>query len=125
MYREKQLLQVFLLVNAVTAIKFGTYGREEGSLLMVYKSKGLEVRMLSRSFNPAEIRAAAEERTMICMQISIPKKTKRFVEQAQRESENAQDIYRAYQKDLMKLWLRTVLVYYGLLRMQIPRHLQV
>eukprot|EP01017_Pseudomicrothorax_dubius_P033494 TRINITY_DN4491_c0_g2_i5.p1 TRINITY_DN4491_c0_g2~~TRINITY_DN4491_c0_g2_i5.p1 ORF type:complete len:202 (+),score=32.97 TRINITY_DN4491_c0_g2_i5:72-677(+) len=80
---------------------------------MGYKSKGLEVRMLSRSFNPAVTRTAAGEDDDL--QISIPKKTKMFVEQAQRERENAQDMYRAYQKDLMKLRLRTAQAYFGLL----------
>lgn len=32
-------------------MKFGIFGREDGSLVIVYKRKGIDVKMLSRKVN--------------------------------------------------------------------------
>lgn len=32
-------------------MKFGTFGREEGMLIMILKNKGLDIRILQRGFN--------------------------------------------------------------------------
>jgi len=43
--------------------------------------------------------------------LNVPKKTKLYVEQTQREREKAPDIHRAFQRDLCKLRLTTARAY--------------
>ena len=45
------------------------------------------------------------------MPLSIPKKTKLYVEQTQREREQATEMHRAFQRDLCKLRLSTARAY--------------
>lgn len=47
--------------------------------------------------------------------MNIPKKTKLFLEDTQRERDQANEIHRNFQKDLMKMRLKTAQTYYNLL----------
>ena len=54
----------------------------------------------------------------MCCQVplSIPKKTKLYVEQTQREREQAVDMHQAFQRDLLKLRLNTARAYVKILK---------
>ncbi len=47
--------------------------------------------------------------------LNLPKKTKLFLEDTQRERDQAHEFHRNYQKDLVKMRLRTAKVYYEIL----------
>lgn len=36
------------LQDNVTGLRFGTFGREEGALIVLYKNKGMDVKILQR-----------------------------------------------------------------------------
>lgn len=49
MYNQRQLITAFSVGDKIiTGIKFGSYGREEGSLAIAYKSGGVNVRIMRR-----------------------------------------------------------------------------
>lgn len=37
--------------GVVSAIRFGIFGREDGTLVLVYKKQGIDVKMFGRKFN--------------------------------------------------------------------------
>lgn len=37
--------------DIIYALKFGLFGREDGCLVIVYKNKGFDVKILARNFN--------------------------------------------------------------------------
>jgi hypothetical protein len=40
------LILIFDKKDVVTAMRFGVFGREDGSLVLIYKTKGIDVKML-------------------------------------------------------------------------------
>ena len=50
-YNERQLVHICKIEDNVTGLRFGTFGREDGALIMLYKHKGLDVKILQRQFN--------------------------------------------------------------------------
>lgn len=45
-YSDKNLIYTLKTDGVVQAMRFGTFGREEGSLVLIYKKRGIDVRML-------------------------------------------------------------------------------
>jgi len=68
---------------------FGKFEREQNSLIMTTKSGGLIIKFLKRNakstFEDINIRPPAEQKEPI----SVPKKTKLYIDQTVREKENA------------------------------------
>lgn len=48
LYNEKQLITVIHAQEPLRGMKFGVYGREDGSLVLNYKNGGLSVKILQR-----------------------------------------------------------------------------
>lgn len=112
MYKELKLFHSFTVEKPVQAMKFGAYGREDNSLVIVHGKGSLTFKILKRlvdleSGAGSALGAPKEQE----VPLSIPKKTKLYVEQTQRERELASDIHRSFQKDLCRLRLETARAY--------------
>ncbi|XP_075254915.1 BBSome complex member BBS1-like [Convolutriloba macropyga] len=105
-YREKFLVGILDTgEHNVVAMRFGQFGREEGALITVNSNGALKVQLLRRvaKFNEREVVGGAPPEQNV--RLNIPKKTKLYVDQTTREKEHSAEIYRAFQRDLVKLKL--------------------
>jgi Bardet-Biedl syndrome 1 protein len=74
-------------------MRFGTFGREDGALIILYKKKGLDVKILQRQFNINSSAILASKMLEQDVPLNMPKKTKLFVEQSQRERDQSSGIF--------------------------------
>lgn len=111
LYAEKYLIATVRVGEPVSALRFGAYGREEGGLAVVGSSGALSIYYLQRSAKFDASGASVGPPPEQDVPLSIPKKTKLYVEQTQREREQATDMHRAFQRDLCKLRLSTARMY--------------
>jgi len=107
MYNEKQLVHTFKGEDVIAGMKYGVFGREDGALVILYNRLGLEVKMLQRQFNMSTFsQASAQLQDQDNSALNMPKKTKLFIEQTQRERDQAPEMYRTYMKDLFRMRLK-------------------
>ena len=111
LYNEKHLVAKMQISEPVTALRFGCYGREEGCLAVVGASGSLSIKILQRTAKFETAAATAGPPPEQDVPLSIPKKTKLYVEQTQREREQSTEMHRAFQRDLCKLRLSTARAY--------------
>ncbi|ESO04536.1 hypothetical protein HELRODRAFT_191614 [Helobdella robusta] len=125
-YLEKSLVDVIRVEEVVAAMKFGRYGRESDTLVMVTKSGGLMVKVLKRTalFDSRgvsksgdgvgfDLAGGGESR------IDIPKKTKLFLDQTARERVCAVEMHKTFQQDLCRLRLHSCKCYLDMLDKQL------
>lgn len=114
MCKETMPLHSFRVEAPVLALNAGLYGREENSVVIVHGHAGsLTIKMWRRT---VDVDAAAGNGSLgpppeQDIPLPVPKKTKLFVEQTQRERDHAAEIHRAFQRDLCKLRLTTARAY--------------
>lgn len=115
LYNGKHLIATVETNDVVSGIRLGTFGREEGSMVLSFKSGALMVKILQRNANldGASINVGPPPEQDI--PLDVPKKTKLYVEQTSREREQAIDMHRTFQRDLCKLRLSTARAYVNLL----------
>ena len=111
MYNDKYLITTIKTDDVIMGMHFGTFGREEGSLVINFKHGGLSVKMLQRQANLA----VSNHKPGPSVKQDIPLKIKLFVELTQRERDQCVDMHRLFQKDLCKLRLKTAQSYISLL----------
>ena len=119
------------MADTVVAMRFGQYGREANTLVLVSRAGSLTFKMLKRtaSFEPPAraagggssggaggAAAAAGPPPEQDVPLAVPKKTRLYLELTQREREASGDIYRVFQRDLVKLRLLTARAYAKVLR---------
>lgn len=51
LYNEKQLIYTLICEDVIAALRFGVFGREDGCLVLIYKKKGIDVKIIQRNFN--------------------------------------------------------------------------
>ena len=115
MYAEKHLLAILQIGEPITALRFGGYGREDASLVIVASSGSLSIKMLQRKANLESSNVVPGPPPEQDIPLSIPKKTKLYVEHTQREREKATDMHRIFQRDLCKLRLSSARAYVKLI----------
>lgn len=111
MYQDNHLVTTLKTDDVVTGLRFGLFGREEATLVCVFKSGSLTIKMLRRQAN---LNASTEPPGPPPEQdipLNVPKKTKLYVEQTQRERDQATEMHRIFQRDLCKLRLSTARSY--------------
>ncbi|XP_015781320.1 Bardet-Biedl syndrome 1 protein-like isoform X2 [Tetranychus urticae] len=105
-YNGKSKVDTIETENVITSMKFGRYGREDNTLVMVSRSGSLSIRILKRTAKFTSIESDfGEAGSGSTMKMNIPKKTKLFIDQSVREREEAIAIHRAFQQDLYRLRL--------------------
>uniref|UniRef100_T1J8I6 Uncharacterized protein n=1 Tax=Strigamia maritima TaxID=126957 RepID=T1J8I6_STRMM len=110
-YLDRFLVDVMVAEDTVVALKFGRFGREDNTLVMVTQSGGLIVKILRRT---AQFEAKDQVMGPPAAQnqkLNIPKKTKLFVDQAMRERENPVMMHRMFQQDLYRMRLEVAKCY--------------
>ena len=118
-YNEKNLVSLhnMNMNNPVQGLRFGRLGREDNALVVTTKSGGLHVKIMPRQANlEASSGANAGPPPEQDVPLAVPKKTKLYVEQTQREREQAVDMHRIFQRDLCKLRLSTARAYVKVLQ---------
>jgi len=84
MYNDKFLITSIKTDDIIMGMKFGIFGREEGSLVINFKSGGISVKMVQRRANLE----ASTHKPGPSVKQDIPLKIKLFVELTQRERDN-------------------------------------
>jgi Bardet-Biedl syndrome 1 protein len=109
-YNGKNMVSSFKTDGVVCAMRFGSYGRENNTLLVATQSGSLHVKMLRRDakMDGGGKPGPPPEQDM---PLDVPKKTKLYVEQTQRERDQAVEMHRVFQRDLCKLRLTTARAY--------------
>lgn len=95
----------------IAGMCFGSYGREDAVLSLSYVGGALAIKILPRS---TDLEAKAQSSGPPPEQdipLAVPRKTRLFVEQTQREREQGVDMHRIFQRDLCKLRLNTARAY--------------
>eukprot|EP00747_Dinoflagellata_sp_TGD_P031850 gnl/TRDRNA2_/TRDRNA2_135582_c0_seq2.p1 gnl/TRDRNA2_/TRDRNA2_135582_c0~~gnl/TRDRNA2_/TRDRNA2_135582_c0_seq2.p1 ORF type:complete len:585 (+),score=116.91 gnl/TRDRNA2_/TRDRNA2_135582_c0_seq2:236-1990(+) len=115
LYNGKHLICTVKTNDVVTGMKLGTFGREEGSMVLSFKSGALMVKILQRNANLDVSSHTPGPPPEQDIPLDVPKKTKLYVEQTNREREQAIDMHRTFQRDLCKLRLSTARAYVNLL----------
>ncbi|XP_062576110.1 Bardet-Biedl syndrome 1 protein-like, partial [Saccostrea cucullata] len=110
-YKEKYLVNVIKTDDVVTGLKFGQFGREEGTLIMTLKGGGLMIKILKRNATFEEKDLSGGPPAAQNSRLNVPKKTKLFVDQTMRERESAVTMHRTFQRDLYLLRLNTLREY--------------
>jgi len=111
LYHEKHLVATLQFSEPITAMRFGAYGREEAALTVIGASGALTIKMLQRLADLENSSHSPGPPPEQDVPLSIPKKTKLYVEQTQREREQATEMHRVFQRDLCKLRLSTARAY--------------
>eukprot|EP00929_Paragymnodinium_shiwhaense_P120367 TRINITY_DN92299_c0_g1_i1.p1 TRINITY_DN92299_c0_g1~~TRINITY_DN92299_c0_g1_i1.p1 ORF type:complete len:598 (-),score=146.79 TRINITY_DN92299_c0_g1_i1:95-1888(-) len=115
LYNGKHLICTTKTGDVVTGLKLGTFGREEGSMVLSFKSGALMVKILQRNANLDVSSTTPGPPPEQDIPLDVPKKTKLYVEQTSREREQAIDMHRTFQRDLCKLRLSTARAYVNIL----------
>jgi Bardet-Biedl syndrome 1 protein len=115
LYNGKVLISTTQTDDIVTGIKLGTFGREEGSMVLSFNSGKLTVKILTRNANLEVTSSTPGPPPEQDIPLDVPKKTKLYVEQTSRERDQAIDMHRTFQRDLCKLRLSTARAYVNLL----------
>ncbi|KAI1280886.1 Bardet-Biedl syndrome 1 protein [Halotydeus destructor] len=112
LYHDKHRVDTIETDDVVTSMKFGRYGREDCTLVMVTRNGALQIRILKRTakFQAKDISGDSVP-SSIATKLNIPKKTKLFVDQTMRERDESITIHRTFQQDLYRLRLNTARAY--------------
>lgn len=111
LYRDKNLLSSIRTPDTVSALRFGRYGREDGTLILVLRGGGLLVKILKRTASFEERDRAPGPPPAQSVRLNVPKKTKLYVDQTLRERESGAAMHRAFHMDLARLRLAAAAAY--------------
>ena len=111
MYKDKVLVNMFELGEPVACMKFGRFGREDSTLILITESGKLFIKMLKRTASFDGKLIGDELKNTTHAKLNLPKKTKLYTEQAIRERENAISIFQTFHRDLELTKLYTTRLY--------------
>eukprot|EP00899_Mesostigma_viride_P012791 jgi/Mesvir1/21512/Mv03955-RA.1 len=110
-YNEKTLVATTTVPDTYMSMRFGRFGREDNTLIATSSSGALSIKILPRNANLDNVKGSTGPPPEQDIPLDVPKKTKLYVEQTQREREQAVDMHRIFQRDLCKLRLSTARAY--------------
>ncbi|CAG0887953.1 unnamed protein product, partial [Darwinula stevensoni] len=110
-FREKEMVDSFRCPDGVAAMRFGRFGREDNTLVVVLSNGGLMVKILRRTANFRQKEGLDSSDDEQNLRMNIPKKTKVFVDQTMRERENFVAMHQVFQQDLYRLRLKAARTY--------------
>eukprot|EP01027_Heterolobosea_sp_BB2_P010349 GEZU01015192.1.p1 GENE.GEZU01015192.1~~GEZU01015192.1.p1 ORF type:complete len:217 (+),score=39.72 GEZU01015192.1:36-686(+) len=96
-------------------MKFGTYGRENNTLILTYRSGGMTIKILPRHANLDFGKVASGPPPEQDIPLNVPKKSSLYIEHAQRERDFGVEMHRVFQRELCKLRLATARAYVKIL----------
>ena len=106
-YNDKTVVDCIKMEDTVSAMRFGRFGREENTLVIVTIGGALNMKILKRTAHFDDMETSVNPLNNQNMKLNIPKKTKLFVDQTLRERENCTLMHRVFQHDLYQLRLNT------------------
>uniref|UniRef100_A0A0N5C563 BBS1 domain-containing protein n=1 Tax=Strongyloides papillosus TaxID=174720 RepID=A0A0N5C563_STREA len=102
LYIENVIVDRMKIDSDISWIKYGRMGREDGVLIIVTRNGGLMVKIFRRTA-VLDSKETSKVQSTTTQKLSIPKKTKVFVNQSLRERENPIQMHKIYQRDLFML----------------------
>jgi Bardet-Biedl syndrome 1 protein len=114
-YKDKYCLDKFHTSGVVTAMRCGRYGREDVCLALTHRSGAISIRVFRRKSVLSTAGIVVGPPPEQDEPLKVPKKTKLYVEQTQREKEMAVEMHRIFQRDLSKLRLTSARSYVKLI----------
>lgn len=115
-YAGKTLINKTQVHDVVTGMRYGRYGREDSTLVLIMKSGSIVMKILPRTAslepNKAAVAGPPPEQDV---PLKVPKRTNLYVEQTEREKQFSVDMHRVFQRDLCKLRLNTARAYVKML----------
>uniref|UniRef100_A0A1I7UT14 BBS1 domain-containing protein n=1 Tax=Caenorhabditis tropicalis TaxID=1561998 RepID=A0A1I7UT14_9PELO len=111
MYNESYMLDIVKYEKPLDWVKYGTYGREDSSLIVCFKDGTLAVQIFRRTANFDHKMEYNQVKPAHALKLQIPKKTKIFIDQTQRELQYGAKIHQAYQKNQFNLKFKIAEVY--------------
>ena len=110
-YNEKHLVSVTKLDEPVLCVHWGKFGREDNTLISILKSGALDVKILPRTANMEPVGVAKGPPAEQDVPLNVPKKTKLYIEQTQRERKQAVEMHMIFQRELCKMKLKAARAY--------------
>jgi len=110
-YNEKHLVSVTSLDEPVLCVHWGKFGREDNTLISILKSGALDVKILPRTANMEPVGVAKGPPAEQDVPLNVPKKTKLYIEQTQRERKQAVEMHMIFQRELCKMKLKAARAY--------------
>eukprot|EP01059_Diplonema_ambulator_P035719 TRINITY_DN8532_c0_g1_i5.p1 TRINITY_DN8532_c0_g1~~TRINITY_DN8532_c0_g1_i5.p1 ORF type:complete len:594 (+),score=182.29 TRINITY_DN8532_c0_g1_i5:184-1965(+) len=115
-YNGRTMINSVQVRDVVTGMKFGRYSREDSTLILTTKSGAIIIKMLPRLASLEvtkghQVGPPPEQD----IPLKVPKKTRLYVEQTQREKDFGIEMHRVFQRDLCKLRLQTARAYVKIL----------
>ena len=111
LYNGRKLVSKVQLSDAPTSLHFGRFGREDNTMVAITKSGALYIKIMRRqaNFDTAITGQNLAASNASLGQLQIPKVSKLYLEQADRErsGKNASASYRQLQRDLAAFRLKT------------------
>ncbi|XP_065155693.1 Bardet-Biedl syndrome 1 protein homolog isoform X2 [Atheta coriaria] len=104
-YKGRHLVDHFSAADTPSVIIFGRMGQEEHVLVIITISGILNLKILKRT---ADFNLNKQDASLPLMQnkpLPLPKRSKLFLEQSARERQNAVEMHRNFQQDLIRLRL--------------------
>lgn len=108
---SSQKLSNYSPADPICGLYFGQMGREGNSLIVTTKGGSIHARILARHANLEASGSGTGPPPEQDIPLNAPKKTRLYVEQQEREREQAVDLHRIFQRDLCKLRLSTARAY--------------
>ncbi|CAG2105820.1 unnamed protein product, partial [Medioppia subpectinata] len=105
LYQDRHKVDILDTDDIVVAMKYGRFGREDSTLVMVSRNGALTIKILKRTAKFAIREFVEAPQHTLTSKLNIPKKTKLFVDQTMREREQSISIHRTFQHDLYRLKL--------------------
>lgn len=110
LYQDQVLVSSQRTPDSVSAVVFGRYGREDGTVVMATRGGGLLVRILRRTAT-LDRKDTAGPPGAQSVRLNVPKKSQLFVDQTLREREQGPLMHRRFQADLLRTRLSAARAY--------------
>eukprot|EP00040_Diaphanoeca_grandis_P010720 m.54932 g.54932 ORF g.54932 m.54932 type:complete len:592 (-) comp21995_c0_seq1:150-1925(-) len=105
LYNERTVVDSFTLEEPVVGLVFGKYGADAGVLAMATASGKLHFRYIQQGVDFSKCSHGGGPPPEQSIRIPVPPKTQLYVDQTQRERDNAMLMHRTFQRDLFRLKL--------------------
>lgn len=110
-YNDGSMIYSFSVEKPLIALKFGPYGREDNAMILIHGKGSLSIKIWKRTADIEAMLTKAGPPPEQDIPLNIPKKTKLYVEQTQREKDQAPNMHRSFHKDLCRMRLETARAY--------------
>ncbi|XP_034948798.1 protein dispatched [Chelonus insularis] len=104
-YDAQHHVDTISTLEPISAMKYGRMGQEERALALVTLRGGLCVKILKRTANFSSRIDNSNTSVNSSQKFSIPKKTRLFLEQTNREKAEAKNIHSTFERDFLQLQL--------------------